>query len=45
MTIVMRAATLGVSSVIIVGFVDITDEIVEGDERGVPVPNLTTQTG
>jgi hypothetical protein len=45
MTIVMRAATLRVSSVIIVGFTDITDENVEGDVRGVPVLNLTTQTG
>jgi hypothetical protein len=39
MTIVMHAATLRVSSVIIVGFTDISDEIVEGDERGVPVSN------
>jgi hypothetical protein len=45
MTIVTRAATLGASSVIILGFVDITDEIVEVDERSVPVPNQTTQTG
>jgi hypothetical protein len=37
-TIVIRAATKGVSSDIIVGFTGITDEIVEGDVRGVPVP-------
>jgi hypothetical protein len=37
MTIVIRATTKGASGVIIVGFTDITDENVEGDERCVPV--------
>jgi hypothetical protein len=36
MTIVIRAATLMDSSVIIVGFMGISDESVEGDERGLP---------
>jgi hypothetical protein len=45
MTIVIRAATLMDSSAIIVGFMDISDESVEGDVRGVPVQVGTTQTG
>jgi hypothetical protein len=45
MTIVMCAATLRAFSVISVGFMDISDESVEGDVKGVPVPVGTTQTG
>jgi hypothetical protein len=45
MTIVTRIATLMDLSVIIVGFVGISDESVEGDVRGVPVQEESTQTG
>jgi hypothetical protein len=45
MTIVIRAATLMGSRVIIVGFMGSSDESVEGDVRGVPVQVGTTQTG
>jgi hypothetical protein len=45
MTIVMRAATLRATNVTSVGFMDISDNSVEGDVRGVPVQIGTTQTG
>jgi hypothetical protein len=45
MAIIMHAATSGKSSVIIVGFMDISDESIEGDMRGIPVQRGTIQTG
>lgn len=44
-TVVTRNLTLMGFSVIDVGFMGISDEIVEGDVRGVPVQEGTTQTG
>jgi hypothetical protein len=41
----MRAVTWTATNVMSVGFMDISDNSIEGDVRGVPVQIGTTQTG